>query len=148
MNIIIIGATSGIGKALFKKYVTEGNLLGIVGRRTNLLEELRQQHPDSTFTTTADITKQIEIEKAIHELFGKLGSIDLAIVCSGTGEIDPSLDYDVERSSIDTDVCLKSPDSTFFEDLLVFRVKKLHKKFENIELDGSIRTVFKMNVKN
>ena len=62
MNIIIIGATSGIGKALFKKYVTEGNLLGIVGRRTNLLEELRQQHPDSTFTTTADITKQIEIE--------------------------------------------------------------------------------------
>lgn len=69
MNIIIIGATSGIGKALFKKYVTEGNLLGIVGRRTNLLEELRQQHPDSTFTTTADITKQIEIEQAIHELF-------------------------------------------------------------------------------
>ena len=47
MNIIIIGATSGIGKALFKKYVTEGNLLGIVGRRTNLLEELRQQHPDA-----------------------------------------------------------------------------------------------------
>ena len=34
MNIIIIGATSGIGKALFKKYVTEGNLLGIVGRRS------------------------------------------------------------------------------------------------------------------
>lgn len=104
MNIIIIVATSGIGKALFKKYVTEGNLLGIVGRRTNLLEELRQQHPDSTFTTTADITKQIEIEQAIHELFGKLGSIDLAIVCSGTGEINPSLNYDVERPTIDTNV--------------------------------------------
>ena len=25
MNIIIIGATSGIGKALFEKYATDGN---------------------------------------------------------------------------------------------------------------------------
>ena len=104
MNIIIIGATSGIGKALFKKYVNEGNLLGIVGRRTNLLEELRQQHPDNTFISTADITKHVEIEQAIHELFGKLGSINLVIVCSGTGEINPSLDYDVERPTIETNV--------------------------------------------
>ena len=31
MNIIIIGATSGIGKALFEKYAVEGNRIGIVG---------------------------------------------------------------------------------------------------------------------
>ena len=30
MNIIIIGATSGIGKALFEKYVSEGNRVGVV----------------------------------------------------------------------------------------------------------------------
>ena len=43
MNILIIGATSGIGKALFEKFVSEGNYLGIVGRRTNLLDELQLQ---------------------------------------------------------------------------------------------------------
>ena len=30
--------------------------------------------------------------------------IDLAIVCSGTGDINFSLDYDVERPTIDTNV--------------------------------------------
>ena len=52
-NIIIIGATSGIGKALFEKYAADGNRIGIVGRRTHLLDELRQEHPDTTVTATA-----------------------------------------------------------------------------------------------
>ena len=103
-SIIIIGATSGIGKALFEKYAAEGNRLGIVGRRTHLLDDLRQQHPDNTFTATADITKQTEIEQVIHSIQKNLGSIDLAIVCSGTGEINPSLNYDVERPTLDTNV--------------------------------------------
>ena len=63
MNIIIIGATSGIGKALFEKYAIDGNRVGIVGRRTHMLDELRQQHPECTITATADITKQDEVER-------------------------------------------------------------------------------------
>ena len=103
-TIIIIGATSGIGKALFEKYVTDGNHVGIVGRRTNLLEELREQYPSNTLTATADITKTDEAEKAIRDLSKRLGHVDLAIVCSGTGEINPSLNYDVERPTLDTNV--------------------------------------------
>ena len=104
MNIIIIGATSGIGKALFEKYIKEGNRLGIVGRRMHLLDELNHQHPSNTYTATADITKQDEVEQAISSLQKKLGSIDLAIVCSGIGDLNPSLDYNVERPTIDTNV--------------------------------------------
>ena len=94
-TIIIIGATSGIGRALFEKYAAEGNCLGIVGRRTYLLDELLQEHPDTTFSATADITRQ---EGA------KLKHIDLAIVCSGTGDLNPSLDYALECPAIDTNV--------------------------------------------
>ena len=103
-NIIIIGATSGIGRALFERYIVEGNSLGIVGRRTHLLDELQHQHPSNTYTATADITKQNEIEKAIYTLHTELGSFDLAIVCSGTGDLNPSLDYALERPTIDTNV--------------------------------------------
>ena len=103
-NIIIIGATSGIGKALFEKYAADGNRIGIVGRRTHLLDELLQEHPDTTVTATADITKQDEIAQAIDTLRTELKDIDLAIVCSGTGDINASLDYDVERPTIDTNV--------------------------------------------
>ncbi len=104
MNIIVIGATSGIGKALFEKYVKEENRLGIIGRRTQLLDELKHQYPSKTHTATADITKQDEVEQAISSLQKKLGSIDLAFVCSGMGDLNPSLDYNVERPTIDTNV--------------------------------------------
>ena len=103
-TIIIIGATSGIGKALFEKYAADGNHVGIVGRRTNLLDELREQYPANTLTATADITKTDEAEKAISDLIARLGHVDLAIVCSGTGELNPTLDYTLEHPTIDTNV--------------------------------------------
>ena len=65
-TIIIIGATSGIGKTLFEKYAADGNRIGIVGRRTHLLDELRKEHPDTTVTAMADITKQNETGRAIY----------------------------------------------------------------------------------
>lgn len=104
MNILIIGATSGIGKVLFEKFVSEGNNLGIVGRRTNLLDEQQLQHPYNTFAFAADITKQDEIEQAIHTLCEKLGNIDIAIVCSGIGDLNPSLVYALEHPTIETNV--------------------------------------------
>ena len=103
-SIIIIGATSGIGRALFEKYAVEVNRIGIVGRRTYMLDELRQEHPDTTITATADITKLDEIAETIDALRTELKDIDLAIVCSGTGDINASLDYAVERLTIDTNV--------------------------------------------
>ena len=103
-TIIIIGATSGIGRALFEKYVADGNRIGIVGRRTYLLDELRQEYPDMTVIATADITKHDEITQAIDALRVELKDIDLTIVCSGTGDINASLDYAVERPTIDTNV--------------------------------------------
>ena len=104
MNILIIGATSGIGKALFKLYIKDNHRIAIVGRRTHLLDELSRKHPSNTFAATADITKQDEIEQAIHLLYRELGNIDLAIICSGTGDLNPSLDYTIERLTIETNV--------------------------------------------
>jgi short-subunit dehydrogenase len=104
MNIVIIGASSGIGKALFEKYSNSDNRIGIVGRRGYLLDELHKKYPSKTITAKADITNFEEIEYAIQTLHKKLESIDLAIVCSGIGEINTLLDYAVERPTIDTNV--------------------------------------------
>ena len=104
MNVLIIGATSGIGKALFEIYAAKGNRIGIVGRRVYLLDELYQRHPDTTFASAADITKQKEIGQAIDTLCRKLGSVDTTIVCSGTGDLNPSLDYALESPTIETNV--------------------------------------------
>ena len=65
---------------------------------------MSRQYPSNTFAATADITKQDEIEQAIHLLYRKLGNIDLAIICSGTGDLNPSLEYSIELLTIETNV--------------------------------------------
>lgn len=104
MNIVIIGATSGIGKALLMKYANADNRIGIVGRRANLLDELCLKYPSKTITAKADITNLEEIEQAIYALHKELKHIDLAIICSGTGDINATFDYTIERPTIDTNV--------------------------------------------
>jgi len=104
MNILIIGATSGIGKALFESYAKDGHRVGIVGRRTQLLEELHQQYPANAVVATADITRHDATKQAIRLLHQELGSMDLAIVCSGTGDLNPTLDYELERPTLNTNV--------------------------------------------
>ena len=104
MNIVIIGATSGIGKALFVKYANADNRIGIVGRRANLLDGLSQKYPSMTITAKADITNLEEIEHAINAFHKEMEHIDLAIVCSGTGDINATLDYSIERPAIDTNI--------------------------------------------
>ena len=104
MNIVIIGATSGIGKALFEKYANENNRIGIIGRRAHLLDELYQKYPSKTIPAKADITNLEKIEQTINTLHKELEHIDIAIVCSGVGDINAMLDYAVERPTIDTNV--------------------------------------------
>ena len=104
MNIIIIGATSGIGKALFGNYVTKDNIVAIVGRRTKLLEQLQKGHPSNTIIATTDVTNRLETGQTIESLQQELRQIDMAIVCSGVGEINPLLDYTVEKPTIETNV--------------------------------------------
>ena len=104
MNIVIIGATSGIGNALFEKYANENNRIGIIGRRAHLLDELYQKYPSKTIPTKADITNLEEMGQAINALHKEMEYIDLAIVCSGTGDINATLDYSIERPAIDTNI--------------------------------------------
>ena len=104
MNIVIIGATSGIGKALFEKYANEDNRIGIIGRRAHLLDELYQKYPSKTFPAKADITNLEEIEQAINALHKEMEYIDFAIVCSGTGDINATLEYSIERPAIYTNI--------------------------------------------
>ena len=40
MNILIIGATSGIGNSLYSHYISCGNRVAIMGRRKNILDDI------------------------------------------------------------------------------------------------------------
>jgi len=101
---IIIGATSGIGKGLTKLLVNNGFKVGITGRRTELLENLRLENPDSYLIKTFDVKDtKVAVEK-LEELTSELGGLDLLILSSGTGDINNKLDFEIEKRTIDTNV--------------------------------------------
>jgi len=116
---IVIGASSGIGQGLAKLLVEDGYLVGITGRRTELLEQLQLTAPDRYFTKTFDLTNtNLAVEK-LEELTSELAGLDLLILSSGTGNLNPELDFDIDKSTIDTNVtgwtCIANWAFTYFE---------------------------------
>lgn len=101
---IIIGATSGIGKSLAKLLAHNNYKVGIMGRRTELLDELRQENPNSFYVKTFDITDINTINLKLEELTTEIGGLDLLIISAGTGDINDSLDFSIEKKTIDTNV--------------------------------------------
>ena len=104
MNILIVGATSGIGKALLEKYVEMGNFVVAIGRRHQLLDELYKKYNGKVLGEMADVTDVEAIGLVIKDIQKRLGVIDLSIVCAGTGELNPFLDNELESPSIQTNV--------------------------------------------
>jgi short-subunit dehydrogenase len=101
---IIIGASSGIGRELALLLAKGGYQVGLTGRRNNLLEELKIENPESFCLRSFDVgnTKQ-SIEK-LEELVVELKGLDLVIICSGTGNINKSLNFEMEEETIATNV--------------------------------------------
>lgn len=104
MNIIIIGATSGIGLDLLKRYTVSGNKIGILGRRKSILNELERCYPSNVITCAADISQQNVLSEAIKFFQLHMQNIDLIIVCSGIGELNPSLNFNIECPTLLTNV--------------------------------------------
>lgn len=116
---IIIGATSGIGKGLAEKLANENYMVGITGRRTELLDELKSQKPDLFYPKTFDITDTNKIVENLEELTNQLGGLDLLIISSGTGDLNEKLDYEIEKRTIETNVtgftCIMNWAFNYFE---------------------------------
>lgn len=102
-KIIIIGATSGIGRKMAELYAEKGNLVGISGRRKFLLDEIQEQFPQNIFTECFDVTKNENITH-LESLIKKIGGLDLLVISAGTGEPAKELKWELDKITIDTNV--------------------------------------------
>jgi short-subunit dehydrogenase len=101
---IVIGASSGIGKELAKQLADNGYKVGITGRRTALLSELKASKPDSFVCETFDaIDTKTSLEK-LEKVVEELGGLDLLIFSSGIGDLNEDLDFEIEKKTIDLNV--------------------------------------------
>lgn len=103
-NAIIVGASSGIGRELAKVLVANGYSVGLVARRINLLSELAREFPTRAFAKAIDVSKPIEAVPLLRELIVEMNDVELFVISAGIGFINPELDWERERKTIDLNV--------------------------------------------
>ncbi len=97
-KVIIVGATSGIGRSLARLYAQNNCLVGITGRRGELLNSLQKEFPDNMITACFDVTKEGNID-ALKKLIQQLGGLDLLVYNSGYGDVSEQLDWDIDKNT-------------------------------------------------
>jgi len=90
--IFITGASSGIGAGLALAFAVKGANLGLLARRTDLLNELKLQCEARGGTARifpCDVTDEAAVESAASSLETEFGRIDVLIANAGIGGNDP-----------------------------------------------------------
>jgi short-subunit dehydrogenase len=102
-RIIIVGASSGIGKEMASQLALDGHVVAITGRRAELLEEMRATFTGRIITDSFDIKKD-DNQEHLKSLVKRLGGLDLLVISAGTGEVSKDLDWTIDKRTVDTNV--------------------------------------------
>lgn len=103
-KIVIIGATSGIGLGLARKFAQKGYLVGVTGRRKHLLENVREENPHAYFIQEMDIVQTNATLDRLNHLKEVMNGIDMLVMNAGIGHINRNLMYSLEKEVLETNV--------------------------------------------
>jgi len=102
-KILIVGATSGIGLELARMYAAAGHHVGATGRRQDMLDSLQLEYADLILTACFDATAN-DAAQQIAALTQRLGGLDLLIFNAGWGDLSDTLDWAIDKPTIDINV--------------------------------------------
>jgi hypothetical protein len=93
-NILITGASSGLGAGMAREFAKLGRNLALCARRTERLEQLRKEllaaHPTIRIAIRSiDVTNYQQVFEGFHAFHQELGSLDRIIVNAGMGKGQP-----------------------------------------------------------
>lgn len=93
-QIVVTGASSGIGAALAKQLATDGHRVYACARRTERLHALTRQHPN-ILSHPCDVSEEAQVQAFVQWIRTRTASIDALVNgASGFGEIGPAIQTD------------------------------------------------------
>lgn len=102
-RIVIIGASSGLGRKIALDFARIGWKVGIAARRADRLEDIRSQYPDNIECQTIDVSAPDATER-FYALIERLGGMDYMLYSAGTGWQIPDLDEVRTTQTLDANV--------------------------------------------
>ena len=102
-RIIIIGASSGIGREVALQFIRRGYHVSVAARRESALQELKALAPEQVAYSLIDVTDGDASSKLL-ELVKELGGMDVFLLCAGIGKQNAALRMDIELSTAQTNV--------------------------------------------
>ena len=94
-KVIMVGASSGIGRRCAEILASRGIRVGLAARHTQPFEELKRKYPDFVEYEALDVTKP-EAATHLDELIAKTGGMDIYFHIAGIGYENLTLDPERE----------------------------------------------------
>lgn len=106
-RVIIIGASTGIGRALALDFARAGFSVGITARRADLLQTLAEEintQGGKAFVQAMDIAQTQESIRLLEELLEQMNGADIIVLNAAIGENSDTLDWEKEERTIGVNV--------------------------------------------
>ena len=94
-NVLVTGASSGIGAALSREYGKRGARVALLARRKEKLDAVARDVPGSV-PIVCDVCDDVSVQRAVREALGAFGDLDVVVANAGIG-----INGTVEELSID-----------------------------------------------
>lgn len=101
-RIVIIGASSGLGKEATRKFAQMGYTIGIAARNIEALNDLQKEYPQSIIAAEQIDVTTTEASEKLLSLIEKIGGIDTLLLASGIGSQNPALNIETELNTVNT----------------------------------------------
>lgn len=95
-KVIIVGASSGIGRELAKEFSSNGYAVGITARREAELLSLQQEMKGRSFVRTMDVARQEAARNILNELIDEMGGMDILVLNAGIGDSKPTWEKEMQ----------------------------------------------------
>jgi NAD(P)-dependent dehydrogenase (short-subunit alcohol dehydrogenase family) len=106
MRVVVVGASSGLGRSLAVGLAARGARVAVLGRRRERLEGAVAEIGAGALAIPCDVTDEASCRSAIAEAATGLGGIDGLVYCPGVGPLRRLVDTDAAtwRHVFDTNV--------------------------------------------